>query len=52
MNVSVFPSDAVDFFMRSIAKIKQDREKETQKVSKHEFASICGSKFPLLDTHK
>uniref|UniRef100_A0A8D0KXE7 Cytochrome P450 3A n=1 Tax=Strix occidentalis caurina TaxID=311401 RepID=A0A8D0KXE7_STROC len=31
MNVSFFPSDAVDFFMRSIAKIKQDREKETHK---------------------
>ncbi|XP_040430792.1 cytochrome P450 3A9-like [Cygnus olor] len=31
MNVSVFPSDAVDFFMRSISKIKQDREKDTQK---------------------
>ncbi|KAM9179256.1 cytochrome P450 3A9-like [Mergus octosetaceus] len=31
MNVSVLPSDAVDFFMRSISKIKQDREKETQK---------------------
>lgn len=30
-NVSVFPNDAVDFFMRSISKIKQDREKETQK---------------------
>ncbi|NWU55221.1 CP3A9 protein, partial [Dromas ardeola] len=29
MNVSVFPSDAVDFFMRSISKIRQDREKET-----------------------
>uniref|UniRef100_A0A8B9IK46 Cytochrome P450 3A n=1 Tax=Anser cygnoides TaxID=8845 RepID=A0A8B9IK46_ANSCY len=31
MNVSVFPSDAVDFFMRSVSKIKQDREKESQK---------------------
>ncbi|KFV51364.1 Cytochrome P450 3A9, partial [Gavia stellata] len=31
MNVSLFPSDAVDFFMRSISKIKQDREKETHK---------------------
>ncbi|NXA49403.1 CP3AC protein, partial [Nothocercus julius] len=29
MNVSFFPSDAVDFFMRSIAKIKKNREKET-----------------------
>ncbi|NXE19085.1 CP3A9 protein, partial [Ardeotis kori] len=31
MKVSVFPNDAVDFFMRSISKIKQDREKETHK---------------------
>ncbi|XP_021406099.1 cytochrome P450 3A9 [Lonchura striata] len=31
MNVNVFPSDAVDFFMRSLAKIKQDREKEAHK---------------------
>nr|XP_009934798.1 PREDICTED: cytochrome P450 3A9-like [Opisthocomus hoazin] len=31
MNVSAFPSDAVDFFIRSISKIKQDREKETYK---------------------
>ncbi|NXS41090.1 CP3A9 protein, partial [Balaeniceps rex] len=29
MNISFFPGDAVDFFMRSISKIKQDREKET-----------------------
>ncbi|NWW14971.1 CP3AL protein, partial [Falcunculus frontatus] len=29
--VSFFPKDAVDFFMRSIAKIKQEREKETHK---------------------
>ncbi|NXL85437.1 CP3AL protein, partial [Alectura lathami] len=29
MNISFFPSDAVDFFMRSLAKIKKDREKET-----------------------
>ncbi|NXI90791.1 CP3AL protein, partial [Psophia crepitans] len=29
MNISFFPSDAVDFFMRSISKIKQDREKES-----------------------
>ncbi|NWX29333.1 CP3AD protein, partial [Notiomystis cincta] len=28
MNISIFPSDAVDFFMRSITKIKQEREKE------------------------
>ncbi|NWX86936.1 CP3A9 protein, partial [Nothoprocta ornata] len=28
MNVSFFPKDAVDFFMRSISKIKKDREKE------------------------
>ncbi|NXG35436.1 CP3A9 protein, partial [Dromaius novaehollandiae] len=31
MNVSFFPSDAVDFFMRSISKIKKDREKEIHK---------------------
>ncbi|KFQ25408.1 Cytochrome P450 3A21, partial [Merops nubicus] len=31
MNVSFFPSSAVDFFMRSLSKIKQDREKETHK---------------------
>ena len=37
MNVSAFPSDAVDFFIRSISKIKQDREKETYKVNEHEM---------------
>ncbi|XP_054069096.1 cytochrome P450 3A21-like [Rissa tridactyla] len=31
MNASIFPSDAVDFFLRSISKIRQDREKETHK---------------------
>ncbi|XP_054499653.2 cytochrome P450 3A9-like [Agelaius phoeniceus] len=31
MNVNIFPNDAVDFFMRSLAKIKQDREKEAHK---------------------
>ncbi|NXL77316.1 CP3AD protein, partial [Leptocoma aspasia] len=31
MNVNIFPSDAVDFFMRSLAKIKQEREKEAHK---------------------
>nr|XP_013811092.1 PREDICTED: cytochrome P450 3A24-like isoform X1 [Apteryx mantelli mantelli] len=31
MNISFFPSDAVDFFMRSISKIKKDREKEIHK---------------------
>ncbi|NXF72909.1 CP3AD protein, partial [Sclerurus mexicanus] len=31
MNMSFFPADAVDFFMRSIARIKQEREKETHK---------------------
>ncbi|NXX79942.1 CP3A9 protein, partial [Urocolius indicus] len=31
LNISFFPSDAVDFFMRSLSKIKQDREKETHK---------------------
>ncbi|NXK34917.1 CP3AL protein, partial [Piprites chloris] len=31
MNFSFFPTDAVDFFMRSIAKIKKEREKEAHK---------------------
>ncbi|XP_050173804.1 cytochrome P450 3A9-like [Myiozetetes cayanensis] len=31
MNFSFFPADAVDFFMRSIAKIKKEREKEAHK---------------------
>ncbi|NXI12032.1 CP3AD protein, partial [Irena cyanogastra] len=31
MNINIFPSDAVDFFMRSLAKIKQEREKEAHK---------------------
>ncbi|NWR75627.1 CP3A9 protein, partial [Centropus unirufus] len=31
MNVSFFPNDVVDFFMRSITKIKQDREKDPLK---------------------
>ncbi|KFZ56914.1 Cytochrome P450 3A24, partial [Antrostomus carolinensis] len=31
MNVSFFPGDAVDFFMRSLSKIKQDREKDPHK---------------------
>ncbi|NXF01266.1 CP3A9 protein, partial [Smithornis capensis] len=31
MNVSFFPSAAVDFFLRSVSKIKQEREKETHK---------------------
>ncbi|KAM9013524.1 cytochrome P450 3A9-like [Ara ararauna] len=31
MKVSFFPADVVDFFMRSISKVKQDREKETHK---------------------
>ncbi|NXW15724.1 CP3A9 protein, partial [Circaetus pectoralis] len=31
MNVSFFPRNAVDFFMRSLSKIKQDREKEAHK---------------------
>ncbi|XP_052536040.1 cytochrome P450 3A9-like [Tympanuchus pallidicinctus] len=31
MNISFFPSDAVDFFLRSIDKIKKDRERETHK---------------------
>ncbi|NWH74051.1 CP3A9 protein, partial [Piaya cayana] len=31
MNVSFFPNDVVDFFMRSITKIKQDREKDPSK---------------------
>ncbi|NXH13437.1 CP3AO protein, partial [Bucco capensis] len=31
MNIGFLPSSAVDFFMRSIAKIKKDREKEPHK---------------------
>ncbi|KFQ05822.1 Cytochrome P450 3A24, partial [Leptosomus discolor] len=31
MNISFFPSSAVDFFMRTLSKIKSDREKETHK---------------------
>ncbi|NXW78845.1 CP3A9 protein, partial [Hirundo rustica] len=31
MNINLFPNDAVDFFMRSLAKIKQEREKEAHK---------------------
>ncbi|OXB67557.1 hypothetical protein ASZ78_004675 [Callipepla squamata] len=31
LNVSFFASDAVDFFMRSISKIKKDRERQTHK---------------------
>ncbi|NXA04240.1 CP3A9 protein, partial [Sapayoa aenigma] len=31
MNLSIFPTAAVDFFMRSVSKIKQEREKETHK---------------------
>ncbi|NXQ17063.1 CP3AD protein, partial [Peucedramus taeniatus] len=31
MNINIFPNDVVDFFMRSLAKIKQDREKEAHK---------------------
>ncbi|NWX16379.1 CP3AO protein, partial [Aegotheles bennettii] len=31
MNISFFPAGAVDFFMRSISKIKQDREKDVHK---------------------
>lgn len=45
MKVSFFPRDAVDFFMRSLSKIKQDREKEAHKVSECEFASNCGWKY-------
>lgn len=44
MNVSFFPADAVDFFMRSLSKIKQDRKKDPQKVNEHEFAISCGRK--------
>lgn len=50
MNISFFPSDAVDFFMRSIDKIKKDRERETPTVSSHELAISCGSNFPFLTT--
>lgn len=45
INKSFFPSDVTDFFMSSISKIKQDREKETYKVSKRDFASSCGRKY-------
>ncbi|KAM6114137.1 cytochrome P450 3A24-like [Pterocles gutturalis] len=31
MNMNIFNSSAVDFFMRSVAKIKQDREKDAHK---------------------
>ncbi|NWW77824.1 CP3A9 protein, partial [Climacteris rufus] len=31
MNISLFPAAGVDFFMRSISKIKQEREKEPHK---------------------
>ncbi|NWI63515.1 CP3A9 protein, partial [Todus mexicanus] len=31
MNVNFFPKSAVNFFLRSISKIKEDREKETHK---------------------
>ncbi|XP_059717841.1 cytochrome P450 3A21-like [Haemorhous mexicanus] len=31
MKIHVFPSNGLDFFMRSLAKIKQDREKEAHK---------------------
>ncbi|NXM74906.1 CP3AO protein, partial [Serilophus lunatus] len=31
MNIGVFPTDAVNFFMRSIAKIKEERVKDTHK---------------------
>ncbi|NXN11892.1 CP3A9 protein, partial [Indicator maculatus] len=31
MNLSIFPASAVDFFMRSIAKIKKEREQEPHK---------------------
>lgn len=43
MNVNLFPSDAVDFFMRSIAKIKEEREKEPHKVSRNLRAIVAES---------
>lgn len=43
MKVNIFPSDAVDFFMRSLAKIKQDREKEAHKVSGNLRAIVAES---------
>lgn len=43
MNVNFFPKDAVDFFMRSVAKIKQDREKELHKVSGNLRAIVAES---------
>lgn len=45
MNISFFPNDAVDFFMRSIAKIKQEREKEAHKVSGNLRAIVAGSRL-------
>lgn len=52
MNVSFFPKSAVDFFMRSISKIKKDREKETHKVSEHEFTSNFGRKYTEVKYNK
>ncbi|KFU86671.1 Cytochrome P450 3A24, partial [Chaetura pelagica] len=63
-NVSFFPSDAVDFFIRSISKIKQDREKkghkgrvdflqlmlESQKSSNHENNETNHSYKALTDS--
>lgn len=43
MGVSFFPTDAVDFFMRSLAKIKQEREKEAHKVSGNLRAIVAES---------
>lgn len=43
MNVNIFPNDAVDFFMRSLAKIKKDREKEVHKVSRNLRAIVAES---------
>lgn len=43
MNVNIFPKDAVDFFMRSVAKIKQEREKEPHKVSGNLRAIVAES---------
>lgn len=45
MNVNFFPKDSVDFFARSISKIKKDREKHAHKVSKHVSASYYGRKY-------
>lgn len=43
MNINILPNNAVDFFLRSIAKIKQEREKEDHKVSGNLRAIVAES---------